>query len=76
MGQSYAAPPGVPAPIVDALRQAFDDTMKDPAFIEKMQTAKMTFNPMGGEELARFVARTIGAPAAVIERYKAAVAAD
>jgi tripartite-type tricarboxylate transporter receptor subunit TctC len=76
MGQSYAAPPGVPAPIVEALRRAFDDTMKDPAFIEKMQTAKMAFNPMSGEELTRFVARTIGAPAAVIERYKAAVAGD
>jgi tripartite-type tricarboxylate transporter receptor subunit TctC len=76
MGQSYAAPPGVPAPIVAALRQAFDDTMRDQAFIARMQSAKMAFNPLGGEELTRFVTRTIGAPAAVIERYKAAVAGD
>ena len=32
MGQPYAAPPGVPAPIVETLRRAFDATMKDPAF--------------------------------------------
>ncbi len=76
MGQSYAAPPGVPAPVLAALRKAFDDTMKDEAFVAKMQTAKMQFNPIGGEELARIVARTIGAPRSVIARYKAAVAGD
>jgi tripartite-type tricarboxylate transporter receptor subunit TctC len=76
MGQSYAAPPGVPAPIVEALRRAFDETMKDQAFIEKLKTAKMAFNPMTGEELTKFVDRTIGAPASVINRYKAAMAGD
>jgi tripartite-type tricarboxylate transporter receptor subunit TctC len=73
MGQSYAAPPGVPAPIVKALRQAFDDTMQDPGFIEKMQAAKVQFNPMNGEELGRSVKATLAAPRAVIERYKAAL---
>jgi tripartite-type tricarboxylate transporter receptor subunit TctC len=76
MGQSYAAPPGTPAPVLAALRKAFDDTMRDPAFIEKVQIAKMQFNPIGGEELTRVVARTIGAPKSVIDRYKAAVAGD
>ena len=76
MGQSYAAPPGVPAPIVAALRQAFDDTMKDPGFVEKIQAAKVQFNPMNGEELARTVAATLAAPRSVIERYKAALADD
>jgi tripartite-type tricarboxylate transporter receptor subunit TctC len=76
MGQSYAAPPGVPAPIVETLRRAFDETMKDPGFVEKMQTAKIQFNPLTGEELARSVARTISAPKSVIERYKAAAVGD
>jgi hypothetical protein len=76
MGQSYAAPPGVPAPIVAALRKAFDDTMRDPAFLEKVHTAKMQFNPIGGEELTGIVLRTIGAPKSVIDRYKTAVAGE
>jgi len=76
MGQSYAAPPGVPAPIVEALRRAFDATMKDPAFLEKMQTARMEFNPATGEEMAAIVARAMRAPKTVIERYKAAIAGD
>ena len=41
---------GVAAPIVKALRWAFDDTMQEPGFIEKMQAAKVQFNPIGGEE--------------------------
>lgn len=76
MGQSYAAPPGTPAPILNALRRAFDDTMKDPAYIEKMRAAKIQFNPMSGEELARNVAATVGAPKSVIERFKAAASGD
>ena len=76
MGQSYAAPPGVPPPIVEALRRAFDATMKDAAFLEKMQAAKMEFNPANGEQLTAIVARTVGAPKSVIERYKAAIAGD
>jgi tripartite-type tricarboxylate transporter receptor subunit TctC len=76
MGQPYAAPPGVPAPIVETLRRSFDATMKDPAFIEKMKTAKMEFNPATGEEMTEIVARTMRAPQSVIERYKAAIAGD
>jgi tripartite-type tricarboxylate transporter receptor subunit TctC len=76
MGQSYAAPPGTPAPIVQALRRAFDATMKDPAYVERMQAAKIQFNPMTGEELEQSVLKTVGAPPSVIERFKAAASGD
>jgi len=73
MGQSFAAPPGTPARMVDALRRAFDATMKDPTFIEKMRSARMEFNPATGEQMTEIVARTVGASPDVIRRYKAAV---
>jgi tripartite-type tricarboxylate transporter receptor subunit TctC len=73
MGQAFAAPPGTPPRMVDALRRAFDATMKDPAFVEKMRSAKMEFNPATGEEMTEIVARTISASPAVIQRYKEAV---
>jgi tripartite-type tricarboxylate transporter receptor subunit TctC len=76
MGQPYAAPPGTPAPIVEALRRAFDATMKDPAFLERMKAAKIEFNPITGEELTEVVQRTIQTPKSVVERYKAAIAGD
>jgi tripartite-type tricarboxylate transporter receptor subunit TctC len=40
------------------------------------QVAKVQFNPMTGEELARSVARTLAAPRSVIDRYKSAVTED
>jgi len=76
MGQSFAAPPGTPPAVVAALRRAFEDTMKDPGFIEKMRASRLQFNPMSGERLAQAVVRTLGAPKTVIARYKAAVAGD
>jgi tripartite-type tricarboxylate transporter receptor subunit TctC len=76
MGQSYATSPGVPAPVVNALRRAFDATMKDPDYIARIKQAKMDFDPATGEEMTQIVAKTIGAPKSVIERYKAAVAGE
>ena len=64
------------APIVEALRRAFDATMKDPDFIEKMKAAKIEYNPTTGEEMAKIVGRTINTPKSVIDRYKAAIAGD
>jgi tripartite-type tricarboxylate transporter receptor subunit TctC len=73
MGQSFAAPPGTPPRMVDALRRAFDATMQDSAFVERMRAAKMEFNPATGEQMTEIVARTISAPPEVVRRYKAAV---
>jgi tripartite-type tricarboxylate transporter receptor subunit TctC len=72
LGESFAAPPGVPASIVAALRKAFDDTMTDTAFVAQMQAARIQFNPMNGVALTKVVLGTIEAPKSVIERYKAA----
>lgn len=76
MGQSYVAPPGVPAPILHALRRAFDSTMKDPAFVAELQRGNIEFNPAGGEELTAIVAQAIGTPKSAIARYQAAIAAE
>jgi len=75
LGQSYAAPPGVPAPIIEALRRAFDATMKDPDFVEKMKISKIDFNPISGDELKALITVIMATPKEVIERYKATVTA-
>jgi tripartite-type tricarboxylate transporter receptor subunit TctC len=76
LGQSYAAPPGVPAPIVETLRRAFDATMKDPEFLSRMKISQIDFNPITGEDMAAAVERAMAVPKEVIERYKAAITAD
>ncbi|MCC6889032.1 MAG: hypothetical protein IT536_10915 [Hyphomicrobiales bacterium] len=76
MGQSYALPPGVPAPLVATLRRAFDATMKDPAFLEKVKSSRIDFNPVDGEAMTAVVRRIMETPKDVIERYKVATVAD
>jgi tripartite-type tricarboxylate transporter receptor subunit TctC len=73
LGQSFIAPPDVPRPIVDALRSAFDATMKDPDYLKLSQQAGNVLNPMGGAALTELNARTLATPRSVIERYQAAV---
>jgi tripartite-type tricarboxylate transporter receptor subunit TctC len=73
LGQSFIAPPEVPAPIVAALRRAFDATMQDPDYIKLSQQAGNVLNPMNGAALTALNARTLATPQKVIERYQAAV---
>lgn len=51
MGRPYAAPPGVPAKRLNALRRAFDATMKDPAFLADAEKRRLEIDPITGEEI-------------------------
>jgi tripartite-type tricarboxylate transporter receptor subunit TctC len=74
LGQSFIAPPDVPGPIVEALRRAFEATMRDPDYIKLSQQVGNVLNPMNGAALAALNARTLATSRKVIERYRAAVA--
>jgi tripartite-type tricarboxylate transporter receptor subunit TctC len=73
LGQTYAAPPGVPAYLVEALRDAFNATMGDQDYIDKLKRANIQFNPMTGPELTQEILKTLKAPRSLIERYQAAI---
>jgi len=62
VGRPILTAPGVPADRVNALRKAFDDTLRDPQFIAAAAQAGIYINPMGGEELQAIV-RKIASPA-------------
>ena len=66
--------PDVPADRVKALRQAFDETMRDPQFIEAAKQANMEINPMSGEELQRVVERIVTPSPGVLAMVKKAIA--
>jgi tripartite-type tricarboxylate transporter receptor subunit TctC len=68
MGRPYAAPPGVPADRVAALRRAFDATLKDPEFLAEAAKARMEIEPLTGERIEELLARAYGAPKDVIAR--------
>lgn len=74
MGQSFAAPPGTPDVIVEALREAFEATMNDPEFRASLEAAQIEFNPMAGSDLEELVLSIMETPQEVIDRYSTAIA--
>ncbi len=71
MGRPYIAPPGVPAGRVEALRTAFDATMKDEDFLADAKKQKMEIDPVSGAAIEKIIARVYGAPKDVIDRANA-----
>jgi tripartite-type tricarboxylate transporter receptor subunit TctC len=69
----YFLPPDVPAERVQALRRAFDATMKDPAFIVDARKLQLEISPMTGEDLQTLVADLTRTPPEIVARVKAAL---
>jgi tripartite-type tricarboxylate transporter receptor subunit TctC len=67
IGRSIVAPPDLPADIVQALRSAFADTMKDPQFLQDIHSKALDFDPLDGSELQRVVQRAEAVPSNVVE---------
>jgi len=74
VGRPILTAPDVPAERVKALRQAFDDTMHDPQFLDAAKQANMELNPMGGEELQQIVAKIAAPSPNILAMVKAAIA--
>ena len=68
MGRPYAAPPGVPADRLVALRRAFDATMKDPAYVEDARKAHMLIDPLNAAQMAKIVADAHAMPKHIVTR--------
>jgi tripartite-type tricarboxylate transporter receptor subunit TctC len=60
----------VPPERVEALRRAFDATMKDPQFLAEAEKAKMDISPMTGEESQTIADSIVNTPPEVIARAK------
>ena len=73
IGRPFIAPPGLDAETVQILRKAFDDTMRDPAFLAEMQKANLEVNPIPGKDVQELIARLFKTPPAVLERAKAII---
>jgi tripartite-type tricarboxylate transporter receptor subunit TctC len=73
IGRPFFLPPDVPADRVAALRQAFDATMKDPAYLAEAEKLKIDVDPLTGAELAALVAQVAQTPADTVARVRAAL---
>jgi tripartite-type tricarboxylate transporter receptor subunit TctC len=74
VGRPILTAPGVPADRVDALRKAFDDTLRDPQFMTAANQANVYINPMGGAELQAIVQKIASPSQAIATILKQATA--
>jgi tripartite-type tricarboxylate transporter receptor subunit TctC len=72
-GRPFAAPPGTPADRVAALRRAFAETLKDPAFIAEAEKTQLEIDPMTGEQIEQMLAKAYAAPKPIVQRAAALV---
>jgi tripartite-type tricarboxylate transporter receptor subunit TctC len=70
----YFLPPDVPTERVQALRRAFDATMKDPAFVADAKKLQLELSPMTGEAMQALVADLAKTPPEIVKRVRNALA--
>lgn len=70
IARAFATTPGAPPERVAALRKAFADMLRDPAFIEETTRSQMEISPSTGEEAQRVAASMLNMPAHVIAKAK------
>jgi len=73
IGRPFAAPPGVPADRAEALRRAFDATLKDPAFLAEADKLQLEVNPVTGEEVTRLISELYATPKDIVEEARVAI---
>ena len=69
-GHPMIAPPGLAADRVKLLRDAYANTLKDPALIADIKKQQYDFDPVTGEELQALAKTVVNQPPQVIERLK------
>jgi hypothetical protein len=57
VGRSFAAPPGVPADRLEALRKAFMESMTDRDFLNLTEKSRLEVDAMPGQEVEDFLRR-------------------
>jgi tripartite-type tricarboxylate transporter receptor subunit TctC len=72
-GRPFFLPPNVPPGRVEALRRAFDATLKDPGFLEDEAKAKLDVDPMTGEQVAALMDQLYHTPADTVARVRDAM---
>ncbi len=73
MGKAMAAAPNVPLERIQALRDAFDATIKDPEFIKAATAARIEINPIYGATLQSTVAKVLATPKNLVDRAKSII---
>lgn len=66
IARPFSAPPDVPPDRIEALRQAFDATVADPAFIADMHAQALEVRPVGGATVQSLIRDLYASPPDVV----------
>ena len=72
-GRPFFLPPNVPGARVDALRRAFDATMRDAAYLADAERLRIDVDPLSGEEVAALIGQVLRTPADTVGMLRAAL---
>jgi hypothetical protein len=70
LGRPFIVPPWVPTDRLKTLRDAFQKTMSDQAFLVDVKTRKLETDPSSGDELETIAKEAVNQPRDVVERMK------
>jgi tripartite-type tricarboxylate transporter receptor subunit TctC len=73
LARPFVAPPGIPADRKAVLRKAFEETMKDPAFLADARKTMIDINPVSGPEVDAIVAGLYATPKDVVQKAMRAI---
>ena len=68
-----AAPPGVPADRLAALRKGFADTLRDQAFVQEAEKMGLEVSPVSGDEVLKILTAAYATAPELVERARQAV---
>lgn len=68
MGRPFFMPPGTPKENVAVMRKAFNETLKDPAFLADAEKTRLEVDPVTGEAMEKMIKAAFETPKALIER--------
>ena len=67
LGRPFLMPPGTPKEYVAAMRKAFDETMKDPAFLADAKKSRLEVDPVSGAEMDTMIKDAFETPKPLVQ---------
>ena len=68
LGRPFLMPPGTPDNMVAVIRKAFEETMKDPAFLADGEKSLLDVDPVFGEEMHKIIADAYATSPALVQK--------
>lgn len=73
IARPFAMPPGTPKDRANAMRAAFNATMKDADFLAEARGARLEVSPYSGDQVTEMIRNAYASPRAVVEEARKAI---